>query len=401
MRPQHPTHPPPPAAPCDGLSSTFVARHYLTRLPVRLICRQGVITSLDPLPETTPANDWIAPGLVDLQVNGYAGVDFQADHVSFEDLRIAVRGLRRAGCTRFLPTLVTDDWARMLDRLKRLRELRAQFAELALAIAGWHLEGPFLSDQPGYHGAHDPQHMLDPKPERIRELRAAAGDDLLLLTLAPEREGALQAIALAVDLGIRISLGHTNASAEVIAKAVRAGATGFTHFANACPQTLDRHDNIVWRVLESTGLTVSIIPDGRHVSPALFRLAHRVLPSQAVMYVTDAMAAAGAPPGRYGLGNTQFEVGPDQIVRLPGQPYFAGSALRPVDGVCRASAMTGESWQRAWRRFSERPAEWLGRAGGLQIGQRADFCLLPCGEPGPPDGLRVFVGGAKAERDAG
>jgi N-acetylglucosamine-6-phosphate deacetylase len=240
--------------------------------------------------------------------------------------------------------------------------------------------------------------VRDPEPARIRELRAAAGEDLVLLTLAPERAGALEAIALAVSLGMRVSLGHTDAPARVLAQAIEAGATGFTHFGNGCPQALDRHDNILWRVLETNRLTVSMIPDGKHVSPVLFRLAHRLLPGEAVVYVTDAMAAAGAPPGRYTLGRMQLEVGADRVVRLPGQPYFAGSALCPAEGVWRAASMTGVPWQTAWRRFSQMPADWLGLSCGLGVGQRGDFCLIPAVGGHPPSGLRVFAGGQESDQ---
>jgi N-acetylglucosamine-6-phosphate deacetylase len=371
----------------------LIGRHYLSQLPVRLGCRDGLIAAIEPLDEATPTDWWVAPALVDLQVNGFAGVDFQDPAISVEGLLAAVRGLRRAGCTRFLLTLVTDEWGRLLSKLERLRDLRQRSAEVSAAIAGWHIEGPFLSERPGYCGAHDPALMRDPDPERIRQLREAAGGDLVLLTLAPERTGAIEAVALAVSLGMRISLGHTDASAEIIAQAIAAGASGFTHFGNGCPQALDRHDNILWRVLETGRLTVSMIPDGMHVSPSLFRLAHRLLPSESVVYITDAMAAAGAPPGRYALGPMQLEVGADRVVRLPGQPYFAGSALRPVDGVWRAANMAEVPWQVAWRKFSHLPAEWLGLPCGLGSGKRADFCLLPMEESQGSSRLRVFVGG--------
>jgi N-acetylglucosamine-6-phosphate deacetylase len=145
----------------------------------------------------------------------------------------------------------------------------------------------------------------------------------------------------------------------VLQRAVRAGATGFTHLGNACPRELDRHDNILWRVFETPELLVSLIPDGIHVAPPLFRLAHRVLDEQSIYYTTDAMSAAGAPPGRYPLGRLELEVGADQIVRQPGKSNFAGSAVKPIDGVFRAAEMLGQSWRDVWKRFSERPAEWI------------------------------------------
>ena len=357
------------------------AWHFATRQPVRVRWAGGLITQLEPAPAPPPPDVWIAPALCDLQINGYAGVDFQQDDLNADDLLGATHGLRAAGCAKFLLTLITDDWARLTARLRRLRAVRAQSAELQSAIMGWHIEGPFLSSEPGFHGAHDPALMLDPLPEHIRELRALTGKDPLLLTMAPERPGALAAIQLAAALGIKISLGHTDAAAEILAQAVQAGATMFTHLGNGCPRELDRHDNILWRGFDTPGLTASLIPDRIHVSPALFRLQHRAF-GNSVFYTTDAMAAAGAPPGRYPIGKLTVEVGGDQIVRQPGKTNFAGSALRPVEGVFRAAEMLRCPWQEAWARGSEVPANLMGWRNEIAVGQPATFCRLKLARDG-------------------
>lgn len=363
---------------------SVVALHYATGRTVRVVWDRGRITSITPARRGSSPELWVAPALVDLQVNGFAGIDFQRDDLTADDLDAAVAGLRAAGCVRFLLTLITDDWAHLTNRLRRLCRLRARSPALRHAIAGWHLEGPFLSSVPGYHGAHDPRKMVRPTAGRIRALRRLAAGDSLLLTLAPEVPGALEAIRLAVALGFRVSLGHTNASAVQLAAAVAAGASGFTHLGNACPQQLDRHDNILWRALDLArgALRVGLIPDGIHVGPALFRLVHRLLPPEAVWYATDAMAAAGAAPGRYSLGHDWFEVGPDRVVRRPGQNQFAGSALVAIEGVRRASAMLGRSWRSVWDRFSVQPAGWMDLGAGLAAGCAADLCLLREGAGG-------------------
>jgi N-acetylglucosamine-6-phosphate deacetylase len=348
----------------------------VTRKPVCIRWSDGRITHLEAASHPPPEERWLAPGLFDLQVNGYCGIDFQQDNLSTEDLLAAARGLRAAGCTRFLIALITDDWSRLMYRLRHLRSLRDLSTELRASIAGWHIEGPFLSAEPGFHGAHQPGWMRDPSPEHIIQLRSSAGDDPVLLTLAPERSGALKAIEVAVANGITVSLGHTDASAELLRQAIAVGARGFTHLGNGCPRALDRHDNILWRVIETPGLMVSLIPDRIHISPPLFRLAHRVLEPEFIYYTSDAMSAAGAPPGTYRLGHLKLEVGADRVVRQPGQALFAGSALRPVDGVFRAAEMLGCSWQEAWLRFSEAPARLLGLPGGLAVGLPADFCLI-------------------------
>lgn len=364
-------------------SRTVFGRHYITGEWVEIRCENENITAITPCSSAKAADErWLAPALVDLQVNGFGGIDFQQDNLTTDDLLTTSRALRSAGCTRWLLTLITDEWPALLSRLRHLKRLRDASPELRQAIAGWHVEGPFLSAEPGFCGAHDPAKMRDPSPDNIRELRDAIANDPLLLTLAPERKGALETIDAATKLGVKISLGHTNAPTEILAQAIARGATGFTHLGNACPRELDRHDNILWRVLDQPDLMVSLIPDGIHVSPALFRLIHRVKSPDAIYYTTDAMSAAGMPSGRYRLGRLELEVGTDQIVRQPGRTNFAGSALRPVDGVCRAAEMLGTSWRETWRAFSETPAKFMGMGSGLAVGQPAEICVIKVSEDG-------------------
>jgi len=301
--------------------------------------------------------------------------------------------MNRSGCSRFLLTLVTDEWNKMVDRLKYFRSLRASSTELQSAIAGWHIEGPFLSDKAGFSGAHDASVMLDPSPERIRELREAAGNDPVLLTLAPERLDGIAAISLATSLGMKVSLGHTDAQHKRLLQAIKAGAVGFTHLGNGCPRELDRHDNILWRVFETKGLKISLIPDAIHVAPPLFRLIHRMFAPDEIYYTTDAMAAASAPPGRYRLGKLEIEVGEDRIVRKPGSVLFAGSALEPIQGVFRATEMLGCSWQEVWPRFSDVPARMMNLPSGLEPGMPATFCVLDVTPENWLESLQVYVDG--------
>lgn len=291
---------------------------------------------------STAPTDSPSPTFFDPQVNGYGGVDFQRDDLPPEALLKAVQAWRRDAGDRFLLTLITDEWDRMLTRLRQWRARRDADPRIRDVVAGWHLEGPFLSALPGFHGAHDPARMRDPSPSDADAAREAAGADPLLITVAPERPGAIAFIGRAVHLGIRISLGHTDAAASCLREATAAGACAFTHLANGCPQQLDRHDNILWRVLDTPALRVGLIPDGLHVAPALFRILHRVLPPERIYYTTDAMAAAGAPPGTHTLGSLVLEVGADGVVPQPGRSNFAGSSLAPAQLVHRAAAMLGE-----------------------------------------------------------
>ncbi len=371
----------------------IVGRHVATGQNLLIEWDEGRIVRVEDAPESDSESAWLAPSLFDPQINGFAGVDFQSDQLTREDLRHAVRALAKAGCTRFLLTLITDEWSRMLERLGRLRKLRAEDPQLLSAIVGWHIEGPWLSDEPGFHGAHPPEVMFDPGAEHALAIHDIVRRDRVLLTVAPERPGVLSAIQAATELGMFVSLGHTNASKGRITEAQEAGASGFTHLGNACPQAIDRHDNIIWRVLDSSGLMVSLITDGIHVAPSLVRLVHRSLPPGRILHTTDAMAAAGAAPGKYTLGPLALEVGEDRVVRPPGRTNFAGSALTPIEAVRRSAGMLRTSWRQTWAASSTTPASWLRIPISLAEGNRADFCVMREGPDGTLADLRVFAGG--------
>jgi N-acetylglucosamine-6-phosphate deacetylase len=356
-------------------SGELHAWHFATRTPVRIKWHAGQMVELMEVSEKPEEDIWVAPPLWDLQVNGYAGVDFQQDNVSEAEVLQAVRVLRRDGCTRFLLTLITDELARTLDRVRHYAELRRINREIQGAMLGFHIEGPFLSSEPGYCGAHNPDFMLNATPEHLDQLRAAVGDLPLLLTVAPERFTSAMSCE-ARNRDIHINIGHTNSEAHGLQSTFGKGfARAFTHLGNGCPQSLDRHHNIIVRVLDDANLAVSVIPDAIHVPSALFRLIHQVKGDN-IYYVSDAMSAAGAGPGTYRLGKLLLEVREDGVVRLPGTPNFAGSALAPIDGILRAAEMLKRDWQDVWRFFSETPAKRIDRENLLEAGTPADFCVL-------------------------
>ena len=374
-------------------SGEICAWYYQTRRPVLLRWKKAVIISIEESLVEPPKGLWLAPTLLDLQVNGYGGIDFERDDLSIEDLFNATQKLERDGCSGIMATLITASWPELICRVRKLRELRMQSPEIQSCIKGWHIEGPFLSPEAGYCGTHNPAWMCDPTASHVRELREAAGSDPLLITLAPERAGALDAIELAVSLGIKVSLGHTNAPMDVLQSAVRAGATGFTHLGNGIPQALDRHDNILWRIFETPGLTIGIIPDRIHVSKSLFRIIHRQIESSKIYYTTDAVHPAGMPPGRFILGGQELEVGADQVVRKPGQINFSGSALRPLEGVFRAAEMLDIPWQQAWAHCTSVPSHFIGLPDSLSPGQPASFCLLHFAPHSQSEKVEVYIRG--------
>lgn len=315
----------------------------------------GILTETARRPLSCAPRDTLntppSTSLFDLQVNGFAGVDFQQPGVGLDDMRRAVAALRAHQTQRILLTLVTDEIDALCHKFAGYEKLRQADAEVAAAVPGYHLEGPWLSSEPGFCGAHPPALMCAPSLADYRRLQEAAGGNIRLITVAPEWPGSDEFIAEVVRDKVVISLGHTDASEAQIDAAIRAGATLITHLGNGVPQMLHRHDNVVQRLLARDELIACLIPDGIHLPPFVLRNFFRArLPGRAI-FTTDAMAAAGAPPGRYTIGKSEVE-SRDGVVRVPGKPNFAGSALTPDRGVANAAQWLGISLADARALFS-------------------------------------------------
>ena len=272
-------------------------------------------------------------GLFDFQVNGFGGVDFQRDELTAAQLEHAVATLRRCGTAGIFATLITDEIEVLCRRFAAFEKLCAAAPAAGAAILGYHLEGPWLSPEPGYRGAHPPGPMRAPTWADFERLQAAASGRLRLITLAPEWPGSAEFIAAVTKQGVQVSLGHTNATEAQIDDAVRAGARFCTHLGNGCPMQLHRHDNIVQRLLARDDLIACFIPDGVHLPRGVLKNLVRAKPVGSVLFTTDAMAGAGALPGRYTIGPHEIDVGADGVARQPGALNFAGSTLTPDVGV--------------------------------------------------------------------
>ena len=236
--------------------------------------------------------------LFDFQINGFGGVDFQRDGLTRAQFEHAVGALRRCGTSGIFATLITDEVDALCRRFEAFERRCAESPAAGSAILGYHLEGPWLSPVEGFRGAHPaaPQHA--PSLAEFDRLQSAAGGRIRLVTLAPEWPGSAEFIAAVTRAGVHVSLGHTNATEAQIDEAVRAGARFCTHLGNGCPLQLHRHDNIVQRLLARDELTACFIPDGIHLPRAVLKNFFRAKPSGRVLFTTDAMAGAGAPPGR-------------------------------------------------------------------------------------------------------
>lgn len=294
--------------------------------------------------------------LFDFQVNGFAGVDFQRDGLTAAELDGAAAALRRHDTGRIFVTLVTAEAERLCRRLACFERHRSASIGLAKLVVGYHIEGPWLSPEPGYRGAHPPGPMNAPSLAEFERLQDAARGNIRLVTLAPEWPGSTDFIAELRRRGIHVALGHTNASEAQIDAAITAGARFCTHLGNGVPLQMHRHDNVVQRLLARDELTACLIPDGIHLPPFVLKNFFRAKPAGRVLFTTDSMSGAGAPPGRHPIGDLMVDVGEDRIARHPDNGGFAGSTLTPDDGVRRVMRYLSLTAGEARRLWSDAPA---------------------------------------------
>ena len=295
-----------------------------------------------------------APGFFDLQVNGFAGVDFNDPATTPEDVRRAADALAATGVTRFLPTLITSSF----DTFARCAH--TVLAAGHPAVAGLHMEGPYISPADGPRGAHPRAHVRPALLGDFMRRQEAADGRIVLVTLAPEAPGARPLIEALVGQGVRAAIGHTDAAPAQIGDAIRAGACLSTHLGNGCAGVMPRHPNVLWEQLAQDGLAASFIADGHHLPPATLKVMLRAKTPARSILVTDAMAAAGCPPGSYRLGGMMVELHADGRVAPPGASHLAGSSLTLPAAVGNTVRFTGLPLDQVLPMATTQPAALLG-----------------------------------------
>jgi N-acetylglucosamine-6-phosphate deacetylase len=346
---------------------------------VEILC-SATIDQVDEQITPPQTDEYIAPGFIDVQVNGFAGVDYNDPAASHESIRNSIRAQFKTGVTRLFPTIITGSPERMIGALKNLAVAKATLDEYALpsamAIEGFHVEGPHISPEDGPRGAHPREHVRPPDLEEFKRFQEAAGGLVKLVTVSPEWEQAPKYIEALTGQGVVVSIGHTRATPEQVEAAVDAGATMSTHLGNGAHPVLPTKSSYIWSQLAEDRLTASFIVDGIHIPGPFLKAALRAKGLERSVLVTDAVMPAMCEPGPYTLGQLEVDLHEDGSVRLRGGTRLAGSALS-MDRAIGVTVRLGDVSLRDAITMATTNAARVGRISGrqrgLNTGERADL----------------------------
>ena len=359
-----------------------IGRHYRTKKAICVTVSNGVIESIRDLPEQRTDLPYIAPGLVDIQINGCFGWDFGSDILNPAEWEAVVQRLLAHGVTEFCPTIVTGDLRWIGRILQSIAKARQSSRLIARALIGAHLEGPYISPEDGPRGAHPRQFVSFPDWEEFQRLQELAQGAIRIITLAPELPHALEFIEKAVAEGVVVGIVHTNATAKEVKAAVACGATLSTHLGNGCHAVLPRHADYIYEQLGNDGLMASFIADGKHLPANVLKSFIRAKGVQRSILISDAVSLTGLPDGAYTLWGQQVEVRGDMVV-LAGTEYLAGAVSFLPVGVFNAVRLAGCLLEEAIDMASLNPLRLLGQKHrGLQVGAPGNLMVFQVDDQG-------------------
>lgn len=349
-----------------------------SRQPVEIRFGES-ITLVDSLIRP-PAEDLplVAPGWIDLQVNGFAGADYCSPNTPLEAIAHSLDVQFGTGVTRLLPTVITGQPETIAGALRNLAKAKAQLAR-GHAMEGFHVEGPHISPEDGPRGAHPAGSVRPPDIEEYRRWQEAAEGNVRLITISPEWPEAARYIEAIVRDGVVAAIGHTKATSQQIEDAVRAGATKSTHLGNGAHSVIPRHPNYIWDQMANDNLAAGFIADGFHLPAAFLKVAIRAKGVERSILVTDAVSPAECPPGIYRLGEVEVEALAEGKVVVRNGTRLAGSALRMDVAISKTIRMAGVSLVEALTMASRNPARVgriAGRQRGLAVGEKADLVVF-------------------------
>jgi N-acetylglucosamine-6-phosphate deacetylase len=324
------------------------------------------------------SNLFVAPGLIDNQINGYANVDFSGINLSAGDVIDATKAIWRDGVTSFLPTLISNSHENLIKNFTILDEALRNDERLRESIPGFHLEGPYLSPEEGYRGCHPVQYIRKPSWDEFTGYQKAAGGRIIQVTIAPELEGVMEFIKLCTHEGIVVAMGHTNASAEQIRNAVENGVRLSTHLGNGCANLIHRHNNPIWPQLANDQLTPSIIADGHHLLPEEIRVFYKVKGPDNLILTSDVVYLAGMAPGKYSFLESEIILTEEGMLLNAELNCLAGASFPLKKGIENMMNFTGCSITKAINMATGNVALIydLNDRGTLTPGKRADLILF-------------------------
>jgi N-acetylglucosamine-6-phosphate deacetylase len=350
----------------------------------------SVIQSADELISPPAVAEFVSPGFIDIQVNGFAGVDYNDPDASLDQIAASLRTMFSTGVTRCFPTIITGSAERIEGALRNLtavkRTLEHEGRPEAAAIEGFHVEGPHISPEEGPRGAHPREFVRAPDINEFERWQHAAEGLVRLVTVSPEWPETPDYIRAVRRTGVVVSVGHTKATAEQIQAAVEAGATMSTHLGNGAHSVLPKTANYIWDQLADSRLSPSFIVDGIHIPASFLRAALRAKGIEHSVLVTDAVMPAMCQPGYYQLGSVEVELQEGNRVVLRGGDRLAGSALRMDHAIANTVKMAGVTLREALAMATVNPARICriaGRQRGLQPGEKADMVRFEWSEAPP------------------
>ena len=300
---------------------------------------------------------------IDIQVNGYAGIDLQRTDTTPEELRMVAQRLTDGRVRAVLPTIVTDSLDRMSAKLSHLHHLIEQDEQLRRLMPAFHIEGPCLSPVDGFRGFHEARFIQPARIDIFQRLFDAAGgpERVALVTLAPEMDPGLKTTRWLVEQQVVVCVGHTDAPLPLLREAEQVGVRLFTHLGNGCPRFLDRHDNILNRALSLEQMKYSLIADGQHLPWFVLKNWIRRVGVGRCIFTTDCVTPADAPPGRYRIGRWEAVVGPDGHIIPPSADHLIGSTLTMRGASRNALEHLGLAPAEAEALCAEQPAALIER----------------------------------------
>jgi len=332
----------------------------------------GRITTIADGPAHETA--WLAPGLIDLQVNGFHGEDCNADDLTIEILQRLAQRMLATGVTTFLPTLITASEEKITQNLRIIAAARKADPLLRHMIPCVHVEGPHIALEDGPRGAHPREHVRPPAIAEFDRWQAASGNLVGLVTLSPHSSDAPAYIQALTQRGVHVSLGHSNATAEQIHAAAAAGAQLSTHLGNGVANPLPRHPNLIWAQLADDRLTAMFIADGHHLPPDTLTVMLRAKTIARAILVSDLVSLAGLPAGAYDtpVGGA-VELAASGRLNVAGTNYLAGATATLADGIAYIASQTEFSLGDAVQMSTENPGRFLHGRGAIRVGADADL----------------------------